>query len=139
MDLLATTALCCTLGFASAAPAKTSALAGSVRACMTDEAVACDRLAERLETLFAGSRNGGDRAPAHELAAAAVKALRDDAAPRIVVEPVTRCAANDGDACERIAQVLAGLFTGSDAQLDASRDRALARAFVVRVISEVRQ
>lgn len=78
-----------------------------------------------------------DRALAHKLASAAMKVLHEESAPRIIVAPIAGCAANDADACNRIANVLASLFTGSDAQLDASGDRAFARAFASRLVSEV--
>lgn len=137
MKVLAITALVCALGSTSVAHAQANRLTSSVRACEADDVAACDRLKRRLETLFAGTHNGADRALGQKLASAATRLLRDRAAPRVVVEPIARCAADDAGACDRIANVLTGLFTGSDAQLDASRDRALARAFATQLVSAV--
>lgn len=137
MNALAVTLLFYTLGSAPSAQAQASGLATTVRACRADDRAACDRLEKRLEALFVGSRDSADRALGHKLACAATRLLRDDRAPRAIVEPIARCASNDAGACDRIANVLAGLFTGSDAQLDSSRDRALARAFASRLVSEV--
>ena len=138
MKVLAMTALLCALGITSVAHAQANRLIGSVRGCEADDAASCDRLKRQLETLFAGSHNGADRLLGQKLASAAAKLLRDSAAPRAVVEPIARCATHDADACNRVANVLVGLFTGSDAQLDASRDRALARAFASQLVGEVR-
>ena len=139
MKLLAVTAMLCTVASAPTAHAQTSGLASSVRACRAGEAVACDTLEKQLERLFVGSNGETDRALGHKLAAAVTKVLHDHGGPRIIAEPIARCSANDLAACKRIATVLAGLFTGSDAQLDGSRDRVFARALANRLVGEVQR
>lgn len=133
MTWLAITALLCTFDASSARKVSQTELASRVRACKADNALACDCLEKRLETLFAGGANRADGPLAHTLATAAVEVIGDAYAARIIVDTTTRCAANDGRACDRIANVLVGLLTGADARLDASPDRLLARAFAARL------
>jgi hypothetical protein len=137
MTWLAITALLCTFDASSSRTASQGELASRVRACKADDAVACDCLEKRLETLFADGANRADGPLAHKLAAAAVKLIGDAYAPRIIVDTTTRCAANDGRACNRIANVLVGLFTGAEARLDVSADRLLAHAFAAQLTAAV--
>ena len=116
-----------------------SALAKAIRGCRGNDLEACARVAARLETLFAGgdASAGADRTLARSLAQSAVVVIRDRASRDhgAVDASLARCSANERDACERIAAVLTGLFTGTDAYLDASPDRGLARGFAARLLA----
>jgi len=124
MNSLVIAALSCTVGLMSIVDSRA---ANSVRACSAGEVAACTRLEARLETVFADG-NEADRQIGHELASAAVRVIGDG-----TLETVRQCAINETGACERVLRVLLGLFTGADAQLDASADRPLARAIAIRV------
>ncbi len=121
-------ALSCTVGFLSGSGRPST---GTLRSCAAGDAAACARLEAGLAMVFAGG-NEADREVGQELASAAVQVIRDRS-----VAAVERCAADEADACDRIANVLVGLFAGADAQLDASADRLLARAIASRVSSIV--
>lgn len=123
MNSLVIAALSCTVGLMSniGRPSTTT-----VHACSAGDAAACARVEAGLETVFAGG-NQADREVGHELASAAVQVIRDGS-----VEAVRQCAIAETD-CDRVVRVLVGLFTGADAQLDASPDRLLARAIASRV------
>jgi len=132
-------AACATVAQSRGGATPSGVLARAVRGCRTNDLEACARVAGRLETLLFGGDNrvASDRALAHDLAEAAVMVIRDRAQKEgsPVEASLARCSRDEHGECERIAATLAQLFTGADAQLDASRDRELARAFAKRLVA----
>jgi len=97
------------------------ALARAIGGCKANDLEACARVAGRLEQLMAGEKgNAGDRVLAKMLSRGAVVMIRAEAT-------------QVDDA--RWATVLAGLFSGDDAKLDASSDRVLARRIAGRLMT----
>lgn len=143
MNWLLVTALSCAVVSTSGACTHADPLARQLKGCARTNEVDCRQLVEGLEALFAGRSNRADRFVAHRLSSAALQIIRDEASTGkdvssergIVVDAVRQCAAGADDACNRIASVLTGLFTGADACLDASTDRLLARAMASRLVS----
>ena len=132
MSPLVIAALACAVAATSDVRIHTRDVASHVRACASSDRVACGRLADTLETLFAGT-NDADRELGRKLAAAAVRVVSARGDATVIGKATRACSSNDADACDAICRVLVGLFTGADARLDASADRVLARAFASRM------
>jgi hypothetical protein len=114
------------LSFAMTAhPQERAPLADSLQACTSGEADACREMREHLRAQL----DDGRALPTTErLCDAAVLWLAGaSGSPPQFSLLRSECARGTGDACERLASVLEGLFRGDDARLAASPDASLAR------------
>jgi hypothetical protein len=146
MNWLLITALSCTVASTSRACTSMNPLARPLRGCATGNQVDCSHLTEGLEALFAGRSTSPDRLVAHKLSSAVLRLVRDeatttsgDASPerRVLLVTIAQCRTGGDEACNRVANVLTGLFTGADAQLDTSADRLLAHAIASHLVALV--
>jgi hypothetical protein len=98
--------------------------------CSLGDRAACDRLAGELAGLV------GRDATGQELAWAAARIVARTSDDTLVGAAVRRCRDGEAASCDQLGEVLNGLFTGADARLDRSDQRALAHALAEAIVTE---